>query len=280
MTTARVSPRRRGMTLVELIVATTLLGIVGLSMMRTFISQARFADLQDKKVSARAVSRAPVNLFMSDARMVETGQGVVAASRSSVTLRVPVLMGLVCGTSGSATVLSLMPVDSVALASIAISGTAWRTVSGTYVYNEGTTTLTSGGSATCAAASITTVAGGSMVQVTPALAGASVGTVAFVYQRVRFEFAASTAIPGTTAFWRVLEGTNAADELAAPLDTASRFNFFRNNIDTPQSVVPPLSEIRGLELSLVGTSEKPRFGRTTPEIAKHQTAVFFVNRID
>ena len=116
--------------------------------------------------------------------------------------------------------------------------------------------------------------------VTPALAGATAGSVAFVYQRVRFEFAASTAIPGRQALWRVLEATSLAEELAVPLDTASRFSFYRNSIDTAQTAVPPLAEIRGLELILVGASEKSRFGKTTPETARHQTAVFFLNRID
>src|SRR5688500_4199394 len=126
MSTNRRPGRRSGVSLVELLVAMTLLGIVGLSILRTFTSQARLADLQTKRLDARAVSRAPVNLFMSDVRMVETGNGVVAATSSSVTLRIPVVMGLVCGTSAAATVLSLMPVDSAVMASAALSGRADR----------------------------------------------------------------------------------------------------------------------------------------------------------
>jgi hypothetical protein len=44
--------------------------------------------------------------------------------------------------------------------------------------------------------------------------------------------------------------------------------------------VPPVSEIRGLELELVGSSERARFGRVTPETSRLQTAVFFMNRLN
>jgi prepilin-type N-terminal cleavage/methylation domain-containing protein len=79
MSTIHRTGRRAGVSLVELLVAVTLLGIIGLSILRTFTSQVRLTDLQSKRLDARTVSRAPVNLFMSEARMVETGSGVVAA---------------------------------------------------------------------------------------------------------------------------------------------------------------------------------------------------------
>lgn len=280
MTAQQFTGRRRGISLVELLVAMTLLGFIGLAILRTFTSQARIADLQVKRLDARAVSRAPINLFMSEARMVETGNGVVAASASSVTLRIPIVMGLVCGSTATATVLSLMPVDSVALASASLSGHAYRAASGVYTYTEGATAMSSGGAAMCTAASITTVAGGTMVLVTPKMAAATVGTVAFLYQRVRYEFKASTTMPGRIGLWRTLETSGATEELAAPFDASARFRFYRIDEDTARTVVPTLTEIRGLELALVGSSEKTRFGRPTPETARLQTAVFFMNRLN
>lgn len=272
---------RHGLSLVEILVAMTIMGFVGVSMLRTFTSQARLADLQVKRVAARAVSRSTVNLFMSEARMVETGSGVIAASASSVTLRVPYAMGLVCGASGGSTAVSLMPVDSVTLATAAISGHAWRQTSGVYAYTEGVTTMVSGGSAVCTAASITTVTGGQAVLLTPALnVAATAGTPVFVYQRVRYDFAASSFIPGRTGLWRTLLSTGATEELSAPFDATSRFRFYTLNVDASTTTVPPLAQIRGLELSLIGASEYARFGKGTPEKSTLQTAVFFVNRID
>ncbi len=280
MSSFRLSGRRAGISLVELLVALTLLGFIGISILRTFTSQARLADMNTKRLDARAVSRAPVNLFMSEARMVETGNGMVAASASSVTLRIPVAMGVVCGTSGTATVLSLMPVDSAVYASSAISGHAYRQDNGVYVYTEGTTSVTPGGDATCTAGSITTVAGGRTVLVTPQMPAATIGAVAFIYQRVRYDFAPSTALGGRVGLWRTLEQSGVAEELAAPFDASSRFRFYRNDQDTSDTVVPTLSEIRGLQLELVGASERARFGRQTPETSRLQTAVFFMNRIN
>ena len=280
MSTFRLSGRRAGISLVELLVALTLLGFIGISILRTFTSQARLADMNTKRLDARAVSRAPVNLFMSEARMVETGNGMVAASASSVTLRIPVALGVVCGTSGTATVLSLMPVDSAVYASAAISGHAYRQDNGVYVYTEGTTSVTPGGDATCSAESITTVAGGRTVLVTPQMPAATIGAVAFIYQRVRYDFAPSTALGGRVGLWRTLEQSGVAEELAAPFDASSRFRFYRNDQDTSDTVVPTLAEIRGLQLELVGASERARFGRQTPETSRLQTAVFFMNRIN
>ncbi len=281
MNARRVVRPRTGLTLVELLVALTLMGFIGVTILRTFTSQVRFADLQSKLISARGVARAPVNLFMSEARMVETGSGVVAATATSITLRVPIAMGIVCGASGLATVVSLMPVDSTVLASAAISGHAYRQTDGSYAYTEGVTTMIAGGAAICTAASVTTVSSGQTVLLTPALnAAATAGTAAFIYQRIRYEFGPSTLISGRVGLWRTLLSTGATEELASPFDASARFRFFRNNNDTSDVAVPPLGEIRGLELSLVGASERPRFGRVTPETSRLQTAVFFLNRID
>jgi Tfp pilus assembly protein PilX len=271
---------RRGISLVELLVAMTLLGFIGVSILRTFTSQARLADMHAKRMESRTVSRAPVNLFMSELRMVETGNGVVAATASSVTLRVPVAMGLVCGNVGSTTIMSLMPVDSVALASASLSGHAYREESGVYTYTEGAVSVSSGGVGTCNGASITTVDGGTTVVVSPQMTSAAVGTVAFLYQRVRYEFKSSNTIAGRTGLWRTLETSGATEELAAPFDANARFRFYRIDEDTARTIVPPLTEIRGLELALVGSSEKTRFGRSTPETARLQTAVFFINRLN
>lgn len=279
MSARPLTTRRSGVSLVELLVAITLLGIIGVSILRTFTSQARLTDLQAKRLDARAVSRAPVNLFMSEARMVETGNGVVAATASSVTLRIPLVMGLVCGTSGTATVLSLMPVDTVVIASAAISGHAYRQESGVYAYTEGTTTVSAYSGNACFNESITTVDGGAMVAVTPQMAAAEIGSVAFLYQRVRYDFAPSTALPGRVGLWRTLLSSGATEELSAPFDASARFRYYRADQDTVDTNVPTLSEIRGIRLELVGGSVHSRFGRTNPETSQLQTAVFFMNRL-
>jgi Tfp pilus assembly protein PilX len=280
MSTLRYPSRRAGVSLLELLVALTLLGFIGASILRTFTSQARLAELHTKRLDARAVSRAPINLVMSEARMVETGQGVVAASASSLTLRVPVAMGVVCGISGTETVVSLLPVDSAVVASAEISGHAYRQANGAYAYTEGATTVAAGGDATCTAEQITAAPGGRTVLVTPQMAAAEVGTVGFLYQRVRYDFMASATFAGRMGLWRTLEPSGATEEVAAPFDPAARFRYYRADQDTVDTAVPALGQIRGFALELRGASEHARFGKTAPESTLLRTAVFFMNRLN
>jgi Tfp pilus assembly protein PilX len=285
MKTRRLVRARVGMGIPELLVAMVVMGIIGIAAIKTFLSQTRFADMQLKRRMARSVSRAPINLLLSEIRMADNVGGVAAASAasgaSSITVRVPIGMGLVCGTAGGATVLSMTPADSVALAGASLSGYAYRGANGAYYYTEGAMTVTSTGAATCAGANITTLPGGRVVSVTPLFPGpATIGTPAFLYQRVRFSFAASTILPGRRGLWRTLEATGATEELAAPFDSVSRFRFYRNSNDTADVAVPPLNEISGVELVLTGASEQPRYGRTVPETSLLRTAVFFVNRLN
>jgi hypothetical protein len=277
--------RRAGAGIAELIVALVIMGILGLAATKAFLSQARFTDQTSKLRFARAVTRGSINFLMAETRMVQTDTGVVAASAasgaSSITLRVPVAMGIVCGTAAGVTVLSMMPTDSVMLASAALSGYAYRTSDGVYKYTEGSTTVTSAGAAVCTGANITTVANGRVITVSPGFpASVAVATPAFLYQRVKYWFGNSSAMAGRTGLWRTLEATNTSEEIVAPFDTSSRFRFYHNNNDTSDVTVPPLTEIKGIELVLTGTSVNNRYGRTTPEKSTLRTAIFFVNRIN
>ena len=283
MTRRRLVRPRRGVGLPELMVGMMIMAIIGTAAVRTFVSQTRFADLQHKRLTARTVSRASLNLLLSEMRMVETGSGVAAASdasgASSITLRVPIAMGIVCGNFGGATIISMMPTDSLVLATAALSGYAYRTAAGSYSYTEGGVTVGSGNVPTCTAAGITTVTGGRVISVAPILpAAADAGTPAFLYQRVRYGFAASVAFTGRIGLWRTLEATNLSEEIAAPFDNSSRFRFYRNSNDTSDVTLPPLNEIMGIEFVSVGASDKSRFGRNAPETAALRTGVFFTNR--
>ena len=273
------SRRRAGFTLAELLVGLVLTAILGSAAMRLFLGQSRFFDRHVKQQSARMVSRSAVNAVLSDLRMVEGPNGVVAATTSSITVRVPYAIGVVCATTLSYTTVAFMPVDSLMLASAALSGYAWRGSSGTYTVTEGGVSTAAGSSATCTGANITPIAGGAVLNVSPAIAGgATAGTPVYLYQRVRYAFASSTTYSGRTALWRTLVETGATDEIAAPFDATSGFEFYDLSASNASSTtVPPLSNIRGIELVLNGQSETPRWGFSSPETSTFRTAVFFMN---
>jgi prepilin-type N-terminal cleavage/methylation domain-containing protein len=287
MTTSAVCPpladrrrsRRAGFTLVELMIALVMTAILGGAAMRLFVGQSRFFDRHIKQQNARAVSRAAVNGVLSDLRMIDAPNGVIAASTSSITVRVPYAVGVVCTTGATYTTVTFMPVDSMMFANAALSGFAWRGSGGSYTLQEGGVSTATGSGVTCTGAGITPIAGGKVLNVSPAFpVGATTGTPTYLYQRVRYAFAASSLIPGRTGLWRTLLETSATEEVAAPFDATAGFEFYSNVASAASSTtVPTLANIRGVELVFDGQSEKPRFGSTTPEISRFRTAVFFMN---
>lgn len=275
---AAPTARRHGFTLPELMVALVITAILGTAAVRMFVSQSHFFDKHVKQQSARAVSRAAVNAVLSDLRMVDAPNGVVAATTSSITVRAPYAMGVVCASSGSYTTVAFLPMDSLTFASAALSGYGWRESSGNYSLQEAGVSVTAGTVATCTGAGITPVSGGKVLRVAPAFPAAAVaGSPAYLFQRVTYAFAPSTAITGRTALWRTLVASGAAEEVAAPFDSTSGFAFYDLSSNPASTTVPALPSIRGIELVLNGESETPRSGRTTPEMSSYTTAVFFMN---
>ena len=155
MTTFR---RASGHTMIELVVAMVVMGIVGAAIVRLIVAESRSFQGQDASQEARKVSRAAVNLMTSELRMLETGGGVVAASPTSITVRVPFAIGIVC----NSTTISTMPVDSLMFAQATFGGYAWRDSTGVYTYVPGGT-KSAGNAADCTAQSIITLAGGKVV---------------------------------------------------------------------------------------------------------------------
>ena len=272
--------RRSGLTIIELLVTVIVLGIVGGGIVRMLTSQARFYEHQGAGRSARSISRAAVNVLLSEMRMVDAPNGVVAATATSVTLRVPYALGVYCGSPGGVSTIALLPADSAMLAEPGFTGYAWRGRLGPYNYVEAGAALANPVPGTCVAAGLNPVPGSVRIGVTPTLpVGADVGTVVLLTRRTTYLFAGSAAIPGRNALWRLIEATGAREELAAPFDGTSRFRFYHLNANTAQDAVPALTEIRGFELVLTGASESSPRLTGAPQRAALTTSVFFRNRL-
>jgi hypothetical protein len=274
--------------MVELLVGMLILGVIGMSLTRVMVTQARYFDHQKQADLARNVSRGPLNRLVSDIRMVEASGGITAASSTSITARVPYAVGVVCNKTGSSTTVSLLPVDSAMYAGAGYSGYAWRNTQGQFIYVMTTALPSSGTVATCTAAGINTLTstGAKVISISPAIAGsggdsADIGTPVFLLRKLTYEFKASTAVPGTTGLYRSVVDAGTTEELSAPYASSAAFKFFVGSSLTSQASPPSdLSTLRGLELNMTGLSEKIARGSTTQTSAPFVTAVFFKNRLN
>jgi prepilin-type N-terminal cleavage/methylation domain-containing protein len=293
-----VARARRAFTIVEILVAIVLLGIIGGALVRLIIVQSQFTEKQMAARNARAVSRNAMNIMLTDLRMVQDNNGLLGASNDSVTVRVPLAFGLFCARVSGIVTLSLLPVDSAMAALGEYGGWAYRdSTLETYSYADANTpisfnSMTSGVGTVCSNAvggpGISQVSyqgrTGRVVQTTDGPTGTPIGGwPVFVYQTVTYRFQTSSAFPGRLGLFRkVKTGSTTAtvDEIIAPFDTSAKFRYYVLNADTAQTAVPAdLNTVRGLQLYLAGSSPRiPQSGTATQ--AALVTGVFFKNRRD
>lgn len=269
--------RRRGLSLVEVLIAIVLLGIVGAGITRLLQSQMRFFSRSTNSRDARAVTRNALNLVTGEMRMIEP-RGIVAASADSVMVRVPYATGVHC-VGGT---VSFAPVDSLVWAQAVYAGYAYRdTLSGsvtTYVASGGSS-LTTALSSVCTVAGLTPVPGGRVLTLTPALPIATQGAPVLLYQTITYKFAASTIVPGRTALWRrVAGGVN--EEVAVPFGSGTRFRYYESGEDEAEDSPPgTLSNMAGIEMVLIGESERTSPGTGAPETETSRVPIFFRNAV-
>ena len=272
---------RRGFSLAELMVAMVIAGIIGAALARLVVNQARFVGTQDAVMHARAGARAALNVVTSEFRAV-SDSGLVAASRDSVTIRVPYAFGIACAQVGGATIVSLLPAENSIYSAAVISGYAWRNpVTGAYSFVQ-PTTVSSSTLTPCADSSITTlaVAGWTAraVSVAPNVLATPTGAPVYLYQLVRYAFAHSPELPGRLALWRTVLSTGVREELVAPFDTSAAFQFLVGYTLAVQTSAPAdLNTVKGIRVRLVTASETPPEGRTVPLKFDLSTNLLFRN---
>jgi type II secretory pathway pseudopilin PulG len=293
---------RGGFTLVELLLSLIVTAIVGAALIRMVLGQSRFMNQQEAWREARSVSRSGVNRLLSDLRAVEATGGVFAAvaGGQDFTVNVPYAFGIICSTAPGLTIVSLLPVDSAMFAAPGYTGFAWRNAAGAYTYVTGTAApVVPGTVANCTGAlpagygiatlgslngspagSVANLAHLGVTLPTAQPNGALVGSIVFLYRRVRYQFKNSTALPGRTGLFRIPVSGGAEEELAAPFAPTARVNFYVLNTTAPQAAVPTLNQIRGFELVLDGMSDRTPQGSAAPKTASVRTSVFFENRPD
>jgi prepilin-type N-terminal cleavage/methylation domain-containing protein len=273
-----------GFALTELLVAMVIAGVIGIALTRLVINQARFVGMQDGMMRARGGARAALNAMTAELRTITT-DGLIQASRDSVTLRIPYAYGLACSQSGGATMVSLLPADSATFASASLSGYAWRDSLGQYIYVQ-PATASPGSTSFCTSLSppINTLPGNGWAATVRALypndPATPAGAPVYMYQIVRYSFAPSGQLSGRRALWRTVLSSGARDELVTPFDTSARFEFLVGPTLEIQSTPPPdLNQVRGLRVRLVASSENPPQGRTAPVTFDLSTDLLFRNNV-
>ncbi|HET9425081.1 MAG TPA: prepilin-type N-terminal cleavage/methylation domain-containing protein [Gemmatimonadaceae bacterium] len=282
--------RRSGFSLAEVLVATVLLGIIGGALTRLVVDQMRFFDTVQVSRGARSAARNSMNVMLSELRMVQDSGGItaVANDNKSVTVNVPYRFGVFCGNAGGATVVSMLPIDSMTLAMAQYAGYGWRSrTTGRYTMVPSTTAPVSSSSATQCTGTGATEAGiatitingrpGAVMDITPTMASTTtLGSPVMFYQSITYSFAASSLYPGKVGLWRtVANGTS--EELMAPFTANARFRYYQSGDDTSRTAAPALSNIRGLALVLHAEGARTPVGQSAATQAKMMTSVFFKN---
>ncbi|HET7321226.1 MAG TPA: type II secretion system protein, partial [Longimicrobiaceae bacterium] len=115
---------RRGFTLVELLVALVISGILAAIILQLLQGQTRFTRVQSAREEVQQNARAVVELLAGELRGVPGGDALVQATADSVTARVPRVWGVVCTTPATSSRLQvvlasdgadLTPTDSTGL---------------------------------------------------------------------------------------------------------------------------------------------------------------------
>jgi prepilin-type N-terminal cleavage/methylation domain-containing protein len=278
---------RRGFSLVELLVAMAIMGILGIGLVRIIVNNSRFVSQNDAMMEARETARAAMLSMLGELHMVGD-RGLVAATRDSITVRLPYTFGMACQTNGGITVVTLMPTDSLTYATAVPEGLAWRDSSSGAFTNPslitGITVAPSTNTLACTQDSIRQILGSRLVGV-GGIAGVNVppsGSLLFLYQTVTYKFAASADVPGRRGLWRKA-GAAAYEEVAAPFDSAAAFAYLtgpwmavdaRTNIGSQAA----RDSVRGVELRIYGSSVPTPEGRSAPETFRLRTRVAFMNK--
>lgn len=296
MTPRTARRARRGFSLPELLISMVMVGMIGLVLTRLIVSESRSNNRQVLQRGARGVSRGALNIMMSEMRIAEQSTAFSAAqagnapdpSPTQVAINVPWAIGIRC----TDTEALMMPVDSL----IGFIGRnnnrgigVRNATSGEYAIQTGVRVVNST-LLPCTAAGIVTAGAAAMPGMQPytiiggTMAG-PLGTPVMFYYQVRYTFKTSTTVPGRLGLFRQVFSWNASqqeEELVAPFGAGSGFQYYMGTNRMPGAAPADEDDYRdisGIQINLIGESERNAQGRSNPESANVSTAIFFRNRL-
>lgn len=107
---AMVRHARPGFSLAELLIAMTLMAVIGAAVTTLFVYQNRLFGAPPKHGNAREVPLAAPTVVLAELRMVERDSGVVVATDSLLRVRVPFASGIICTATAASITAVLLPI--------------------------------------------------------------------------------------------------------------------------------------------------------------------------
>jgi prepilin-type N-terminal cleavage/methylation domain-containing protein len=286
---------RSGFTLNEVLIALTILGIIGAAATKLLASQSRFYDQQTNIRNARSIARSSVNVMLSDLRMVQDSGGVDSVSDDGRTMRVlvPYRFGLVCGTTGTTTTVMMLPIDSAVAGMSVYNGFAFRNPNtGRYTYIAPANPTAADKPVSAAVPALCTGNGGGQARLVSVAmnartsatldlpysvaSGAVATSPVFFYQKITYSFKTSGTYPNYYGLYRNVQG-GVNEELLAPFQTDARFRYYVRGSDTSRVTVPVKDSIRGVDLVLNAVSPRAVSNGLNASPSSMVMSIFFKN---
>jgi len=228
-----------GFTLVELLIAAAITGILGAAVVSLILGQNRFYAKVDATVTAEQNIRAVGDLIGSELRMGRAGD-LLAATEDSVSVRFDIYRAVVCDSvgAGQATLLVYDSVPNPSLASGFIGTAFVEAYDTTFAYQDGwtgsVTATGSGPRSTCSAAGAPDTAAIAMYRTISGWSGFPEGTpergaIVRRYGQLTYRFGASVIGNGRAVF-------RGAQELAGPFSSTSGFRYVMSDGSVATSV--------------------------------------------
>jgi len=298
---ARLPRGVTGFTLVEMVIAMVLAGVVGTLIFQLLNSQGRFAEIQGAREEVQQNARAALDVLSSELRAAPQG-GLRMAEAAGVRARVPYAWGVLCGGASGVAVIALPDVLEAAGAHAQI-GLRERDAGGnvTWTFSRAGLTITpvtnapecaalqdapSGapGSAPSGDVWQYRVEGG---QFNASTQGA--GALVMLTRMVEYDVAASEGFPGLWVLRTVgppsgsqeqgQGGNRQRQPLAGPVAADGlTFEYFVGDAAVP--VAPPLTEALRDQVTRIGITVRMRTSRAgRSEMEEASTVVHLRNRL-